>query len=75
MRARLYWHLDPPSPHRLKKKQNKNRWNPLTKLSRFAHGMNKAKCALSEDSDQPMHPTSPISVFAVCSVGYLGTPS
>ena len=33
---------------------------------------NKMKCAPSEDSDQPGHPSSVIRVFAVCFMGSLG---
>ena len=44
MMARLKWYLDPPSPHQLKKQQQKKEKNPskldhpLTKLCGSAHG-------------------------------------
>ena len=40
MMGRLWWHLDPSSPHQLKKQQQKNVvkvWPPLAKLSGSAH--------------------------------------
>ena len=39
MMARLYWYLDPPSPHKLKKEEKNvvKVGPPLTKLSGSAH--------------------------------------
>ena len=42
MMARLYWHLDPPSPHTLKEKKNVLEVEvgpPLIKRSGSAHGV------------------------------------